>query len=93
MKQLVLTEEQHELLGKMERIFEEAKEKGISFMYDINDGSLTAFNSSNVCDFYAGRNKEDDDDEEIDFDSCSIIENASIDYVDYARQEYYLKFE
>ena len=93
MKQLVLTEEQHELLGRMERIFKEAKEKDISFMYDINDGSLTAFNSANVCDFYAGRNKEDDDDKEIDFDSCSIIENASIDYVDYARQNYYLKFK
>ena len=95
MKQLVLTEEQHELLGRMERLFKEANEKDISFVYDISDGSLTAFNSANVSDFYAGRegSKEDYDDEEIDFDSCSIIENASVDYVDYARQNYYLKFK
>ncbi len=93
MKQLVLTEEQHELLGRMERIFKEAKEKDISFVYDISDGSLTAFNSANVSDFYAGRDKEDYEDEEIDFDSCSIIESASIDYTDYARQTYYLKFD
>jgi len=103
MKQLVLTEEQHELLGRMERIFKEAKEKDISFVYDISGESLTAFNSANVSDFYAGRegsfyagrkgSKEDYDDEEIDFDSCSIIENASVGYVDYARQNYYLKFK
>lgn len=95
MKQLVLTEVQHELLGRMERLFKEAKEKDISFVYDISDGSLTAFNSANVSDFYAGRegSKEDYDDEEIDFDSCSIIENASIDYVDYAIQNCYLKFK
>ena len=95
MKQLVLTEEQHELLGRMERFFWEAREKDISFVYDISDGTLSAFNSANVADFYAGRegSKEDEDDEEIDFDSCSIIENASIDYVDYAIQNYYLKFK
>ena len=95
MKQLTLTEGQHELLGRMERLFKEAKEKDISFVYDISDGSLTAFNSANVSDFYAGREgrKEDEDDEEINFDLCCHVDNASIDYVDYARQNYYLKFK
>lgn len=95
MKQLPLTEEQQALLTKMNDLFNEAKEKDLSFVYDISDGSLTAFNSANVSDFYAGRDgsKEDYDDEEIDFDSCSIIENASIDYVDYAIQSYYFKFK
>lgn len=95
MKQLNLTEEQIELLTKMDALFKEANGKDISFLYDISDGSLTAFNSANVSDFYAGHecSKEDYDDEEIDFDSCSIIENASVDYVDYARQNYYLKFK
>lgn len=95
MKQFVLTEEQHELLGRMERFFWEAREKDISFVYDISERTLSAFNSANVSDFYAGRDdsKEDDGDEEIDFDSCSIIENARIDYVDFARQGYYLKFK
>lgn len=93
MKQLVLTEEQKELLERMELLFKEAKEKNISFVYGIDDGSLTAFNSTNVPDFYAGRDKEDDSDEEIDFDLCYIVENASIDYADFAMQSYYLKFE
>ena len=95
MKQLVLTEEQNELLERMDALFKEANGKDISFLYDISDGSLTAFNSANVSDFYAGDEgcKEDYDDEEIDFDSCFIIEHASVDYVDYARKNYYLKFE
>lgn len=95
MKQLQLTERQQNLLAQMNDLFNEAKEKDLSFVYDISDGSLTAFNSANVSDFYAGRegSKEDYDDEEIDFDSCSIIENASIDYVDFAIQSYYLKYK
>lgn len=95
MKQLPLTEKQQNLLAQMNDLFKKAHEEDLGFIYDISDGSLTAFNSANVPDFYAGRegHKEDEDDEEIDFDSCSIIENASIDYVDYARQNYYLKFK
>lgn len=95
MKQLVLTEEQQALLTKMNDLFNEAKEKDLSFVYDISDGSLTAFNSANVPDFYAGREgcKEDEDDEEMDFDKCFFLDKASIDYVDYAIQSYYLKFK
>lgn len=95
MKQLPLTEEQQALLTKMNDLFNEAKEKDLSFVYDISDGSLTAFNSANVPDFYAGREgcKEDEDDEEINFDLCCHVDNASIDYVDYAIQGYYLKFK
>lgn len=93
MRQRVFTEEQHELLGRLEQIFKEAKEKDISFVYDIGDGSLTAFNSQNIPDYYAGKRKEDDTDEKIDWETSSIIENASIDYFDGYLQDYYLKFE
>jgi len=95
MKQLPLTERQQKLLEQMNDLFKKAHEEDLDFIYDISDGSLTAFNSANVPDFYAGREgcKEDEDDEEIDFDSCYFIDNAIIDYVDYARQSYYLKFK
>lgn len=95
MKQIPLTERQQALLAQMNDLFKKAHEEDIDFIYDISDGSLTAFNSANASDFYAGRyfRKEDEDDEEINFDLCYQIDNASIDYVDYARQNYYLKFK
>lgn len=93
MKQLALTKEQHELFTKMNDLFNEAREKDLSFVYDVSDGSLMAFNSANAPDFYSGRYKEDESDEEIDFDKTLFLDNASIDYVDYGIQSYYLKFE
>ena len=95
MKQLPLTERQQNLLAQMNDLFKKAHEEDLGFIYDISDGSLTAFNSANVSDFYAGgeNRKEDEDDEEILFDICYHVDNASIDYVDYARQNYYLKFK
>lgn len=95
MKQLPLTERQQYLLAQINELFRKAHEEDIDFIYDISDGSLTAFNSANVSDFYAGVEacKEDEDDEEILFDLCYHVGNASIDYVNYAEQSYYLKFK
>lgn len=95
MKQRILTERQRNLLTQINELFKKAHEEDLGFIYDISDGSLTAFNSANVSDFYTGREgrKEDKDDEEINFDLCYQVDNASVDYVDYARQNYYLKFK
>lgn len=93
MRQLLLTDEQHALLGDLERIFRKCKESDISFVYDVADGSLTAFNTANVSECYSGTEKEDDTDDKIDWDSSSIVEEATIDYFVSAYQDYYLKFE
>lgn len=94
MKQLNFTDEQRELLKKMDALFQEARDKDISFLYDISDGSLTAFNSANVLDSYASCYvKESEADEEIDFEKCHVIYGGSSDYCDYSRQNYYLRYE
>lgn len=93
MRQLPLTEEQYALLGDLERLFRKCKENDISFVYDVTDGSLSAFNAANVSECYSGTEKEDDTDDKIDWDSSSIVEEASIDYFVSAYQDYYLKFE
>lgn len=95
MKQLTLTKKQQNLLAQMNDMFKKAHEEDIDFIYDIDDESLTAFNSANVSDFYVGREgcKEEEDDEEINFDICYHVDNASIGCVDYERQKYYLKFK
>ena len=80
MKQKVLTEKQKEILGRLERILEEAKENGIGLIYDTADETLTAYNAENVEDCYAtycspwGENEK-----KFDWDSASIVENFYAD--------------
>lgn len=92
MEQLVLTPEQHEVLGRLEAVLKEAKQQNIGFVYDLCDGSVTAYNNANSFEQYAGIHKEDDTDEKMDWDSASIIENISMDYFDSGMQDFYLKF-
>ena len=93
MKQKVLTEKQHEVLGKLEAVLKEAKENNIGFVYDCGDNSLTAFNAENVNESYCGRNPERDSDKRIDWDSTSVIENFNADWFDNGFDNYYLNFD
>lgn len=93
MKQKVLTEKQHEVLGRLEAILKEAQENNIGFVFDEEDCSLTAFNTENVELSYCGRNSESDNDEEIDWDSSSIIENFKADYFNNGYDYFYLHFK
>lgn len=88
MKQNVLTEEQHKVLGELEKVFKKAKELNIGFVYDASDESLTAYNSENISLGGVG----DDDSKGIDWDSCSIIENADIDWCDTNYGSFYVEF-
>lgn len=92
MKQKILTEKQHEVLGRLEALLKEAKENKIGFVFDEDDYSLTAFNAENVNMPYSCRNAEDTGDEEIDWDSCSIIENFNVDSFNNQFDRYYLNF-
>ena len=92
MKQKVLTEKQHEILGRLESVLKEANENKIGFVYDCGDNSLTAYNAENVIKDYCGRYKEDVSDEKIDWDSASIIENFNADWFDNGFDDYYLHF-
>ena len=93
MKQKVLTANQHEVLGRLEAILKEAQENNIGFVFDEDDCSLSAFNAENVELSYCGRNSESDNDEKIDWDSSSIIENFNADYFNNAYDNYYLHFK
>lgn len=93
MKQKVLTEKQHEILGRLEAILKEAQENNIGFVFDEDDCSLTAFNVENVELSYCGRSQEDDNDEEIDWDSVSIIDNFKADYFNSGWHTYFLHFK
>ncbi len=93
MKQKELTEKQHEVLGRLEAILKEAHENHIGFVYDEDDCSLTAFNAENVELSYCGRNQESDNDEEVDWDSSSIVENFKADYFNAGYASYYLHFK
>lgn len=91
MKQKALTTEQLEVLKKLNSVLCEARNNGIEFVYDISDGSVSAFNCSSVNCIYSGRNPESHTDEEMDWELCEPI--GSIDYCDMARQNLYLNFE
>ena len=93
MKQKVLTEKQHEVLGRLEAILKEAQENHIGFVFDEDDCSLTAFNAENVELSYCGRSQEYDNDEKIDWDSASIIENFNADYFNSGWDTYFLHFK
>ena len=90
MKQKQLTDEQRDVLKRLEVIFKEAEEKKIGFVYDREDGSLSAYNNNGIVCTYAGRNKEEESDEYLDWDNCSIV--TYIDYFDSLDQCYLLKF-
>ena len=94
MKQKVLTEKQHEILGRLETVLKEAKENKIEFVYDWGDDTLTAFNAENVESSYYGNEetKECKDDVKIDWDSASLIENFQADCFNNNWHDYYLHF-
>jgi hypothetical protein len=95
MKQKVLTEKQHEVLGRLEAILKEAQENNIGFVYDNADGTLTAYNEENVDYGYNAepRTKEYEEDVKIDWDSASIIKNFNANYFNCSYDEYYLHFK
>lgn len=92
MKQKVLTEKQHEVLGKLEAVLKEAKENNIGFVYDCGDCSLSAFNAENIDVCFCGRYKESDNDEKVDWDSVAMIQNFKVDYFDSGFDDFYLHF-
>lgn len=91
MKQKALTTEQIEVLKKLSGVISEARNNGIEFVYDTSDGSISAFNCSNVNCIYSGRNPESHTDEEMNWDLCEPLD--IFDYCDMARQNLYLNFE
>ena len=93
MKQKVLTEKQHEVLGRLEAVLKEVEENKIRLVFDEDDYSLTAFNAENVNIPYSGRNADDTGDEKIDWDSCYIIKNFNADSFNNQFDSYYLNFE
>ena len=92
MKQKVLTEKQHEIIGRIEKLLKEADENGIKFVYDIADLSLTAFNGENVSDFYSYYGK-DENGNLMDWDSASILEDVVIESFNSNVEDFYLVFD
>ena len=93
MKQKVLTKKQHEIIGRLEALLNEANENNIGFVFDEDDYTLTAYNAENVNIPYSGRWRDSNDDEEIDWDSASIVENFKCDSFNNQFDRYYLHFE
>ena len=92
MKQKPLTDEQKELLKRLEATLKECDEKNIAFVFDREDSSLTAYNSTGVECTYAGRAPEDyERDEKMDWTKSSIVE-IGIDYFDSFDQDFILTF-
>ena len=80
MEQKSLTEKQHEIIGRLEKLLKEAQENKILFVCDSADCSLSAFNGENVEDFYQYYGKpENDSEEKIDWDSTSMLENILVE--------------
>lgn len=95
MKQKVLTEKQHEVLGRLEAVLKEVTENNIGLIYDYADDSLTAYNEENVDFGYFGESltKEYEEDVEIDWDSASIVKNFKGNYLDSNYYKFYLHFK
>lgn len=92
MKQKPLTDEQKELLKRLEATLKECEEKNIAFVFDREDCSVTAYNSDGVECTYAGRVPEDyERDEKMDWTKSDIVE-ICIDYFDSFDQDFILKF-
>lgn len=93
MKQKPLNEKQREVLERLAAAVQEAEDTGLKFVYDLNDGSVMAYNGEGVSECYAGRDPEDDD-EEVDWDAAVFVgEHHWLDYFDSSMQYYYLKIE
>lgn len=93
MKQKPLSDKQREVLERLEAVLKEAEDADLKFVYNQNDGSVTAFNGEDVCECYTGRDPEDDD-EEVDWDAAKFVgEHHWMDYFDSSMQYYYLKME
>ena len=92
MKQKDLTKEQYEVFEKMNELFKEARAKGVGFIFDNDDCTLSLYNAENIEDSYAGREKEDDADELMNWDVVYVIDDR-MDYFDSGMQSYYLHFK
>lgn len=77
MRQKELTKEQKELCEKLNELFSEAREKGIDFVFDYSDGTVTAFNSEGVenCSI---RGYESEIEEPIDWEKCYVIDSGTM---------------
>jgi hypothetical protein len=93
MKQKPLNEKQREVLERLTAVLKEAEDANVKFVYDLNDGSVTAFNGEGVAECYAGREPEDDDEEVCWDDAEFVAEHYWMDYFDSSMQYYYLKME
>ena len=94
MKQKVLNEKQHEILGRLEKVLKEASENNISFIYDTMDCSLLAYNNENVEDYGPyGHFPKKDEAVSIDFEKCTTVKNFNCDYTDSFNEDYCLSFK
>ena len=91
MKQKELTFEQKEILKKLDAVLAEAKSKDIGFIFDEEDGSMTAYNAENVNFTYSGRGKEEDGDELMIWDLCEVVD-VHMDHFHNAFDYLYLDF-
>lgn len=91
MKQKELTFEQKEVLEKLDAILKEAKSRNIGFVFDEEDGSMTAYNAENVSFTYSGGKKEEDEDELMNWDLCEIVD-VHMDHFHNAFDYLYLDF-
>lgn len=93
MKQKPLTDEQKELLKRLEATIKECEEKNIAFVYDRDDESVTAYNSDGVESTYSGCRLEDyNRDEKMDWNKGKFIIDLNMDYFDSFEGYFILKF-
>ena len=94
MEQKELTQEQREVLSRLGNVLKEARESNISFVYDIYDGTLVAYNNVNVEEYgpYAYFTKKDEV-VSLNLERCSVVENFSYDYMDSSNEDYCLSFK
>lgn len=92
MKQKGLTKAQLRVIEHVESALLAAEIEGVRFVFDQDDGSLTAYNAENVDVTYSGRYQEDSKDEEMNWDLGHIVQNLNADYFHSQFDDYYLKF-
>lgn len=92
MKQKELTKAQLRVIEHVESALLAAEIEGVRFVFDQDDGSLTAYNAENVDVTYSGCYREDSKDEEMNWDLGHIVQNLNADYFHGQFDDYYLKF-
>ena len=94
-KQLPLTDEQRDVLKRLEAIFKVAEERHIGFVFDYSDNSLSAYNNENIDCCYnetSIHRKEDESDRLMDWSNVEEV-NATIDCFISDTQYYFIKFK